>query len=137
MSSKRNVISSLALIAGFAILAGATAAKPGLNNEARITDGLISTAIAYEIGSKCDSLEPRIIQGINFLYELRTEAQTLGYSGAEIDDYIENEAEKDRLEVIARDRLRDMGGVEGEWETYCAVGRAEIATGSQIGQLLR
>ncbi|SMY07794.1 DUF5333 domain-containing protein [Flavimaricola marinus] len=137
MSLKRNLIHSLLLITGFVIVAGATAAKPGLNNEARITNGLIDTAIAYEIGRKCDSLEPRIIQGINFLYELRSHAQSLGYTSAEIDSYIENDAEKDRLEAIARDRLRALGGVEGEWETYCEVGRAQIAAGTQIGRLLR
>lgn len=137
MSSKRYMLQTLALITGFAILAGATAAKPGLSNETRITDGLINTAIAYEIGRKCDTLEPRIIQGINFLYELRNHAQGLGYSGAEIDAYIDNNAEKDRLERIARDRLRSMGGVDGQWDTYCAVGEAQIASGTQIGRLLR
>jgi hypothetical protein len=137
MSSKHHLVTTLALITGFAILAGATAAKPGLPNEPRITDGLIDTAIAYEIGRKCDTLEARIVQGINFLYELRGQAQTLGYTTEEIDAYIDNEAEKDRLEAIARDRLRALGGVDGEWETYCAVGRAQIEAGTQIGRLLR
>ena len=74
---------------------------------------------------------------IEFLWSLEQRARALGYSSAEIDAYVDNDAEKDRLEAIARQRLRDMGGVEGNWETYCAVGRTEISRGSQIGQLLR
>jgi hypothetical protein len=60
----------------------------------------------------------------------------LGYSQREIQAFIEDDAEKDRLEVIARERLRGMGAVEGQPQTYCAVGLAEIAKDSQIGRLL-
>jgi hypothetical protein len=137
MTSKPNLIRTLALILGFSVLAGATAARGQLSREAVITEGLIDTAIAYEIGRKCDSLQARIVQGINFLYSLKAQAAALGYSSGEINAYIENEAEKDRLEAIARERLRALGGVDGRWETYCAVGRAQIAQGTQIGRLLR
>ena len=51
--------------------------------------------------------------------------------------YVDDDAEKDRLEGIARARLADMGAVTGQAATYCTVGRTEIARGSAIGQLLR
>ena len=50
--------------------------------------------------------------------------------------YIDDRAEKARLEAIARERAVAMGVVEGEPETYCAVGRSEIARGSQVGRYL-
>lgn len=137
MTLRSNTLTALALITGAALAAGATTALGDLRNEPVITNGLIDTAIAYEIGRRCDSLEARIVQGINFLYALRAEASALGYSESEINAYIENEAEKDRLEAIARQKLASLGGVDGDWETYCAVGRAQIAEGTQIGQLLR
>ena len=137
MTNRTNLIRSLALIVGVSVGAGATSAVGDLSGETTITDGLIDTAIAYEIGRKCDSLEARIVQGINFLYALRDEASALGYSEAEINAYIDNEAEKDRLEALARQKLRDLGGVDGQWETYCAVGRSQMSQGTQIGQLLR
>ncbi len=137
MSLKSNLATTLALIIGFAVLAGATAAKPALRDDPVIIEGLIATAIAYEVGRRCDSLDARVVQGITFLYSLRAHAEGLGYSGREIDAFIDSKAEKDRLEAMARERLRDKGGVDGEWGTYCAVGRAEIAAGSQIGLLLR
>ena len=124
-----------------ALLCGAPAASaaqdlPPLGEVPVITEGLINTAIAYELDRKCDDLEGRRLQGIAFLWSLESEARRLGYSRQEIEDFIDNDAEKDRLEGIARERLRGMGAVEGEWDTYCAVGREEIAKGSQIGKLL-
>jgi len=109
---------------------------PPLGQQEVITEGLINTAIAYELDRKCDELEGRRLQGIAFLWSLESEARRLGYSRQEIEAFIDDDAEKDRLEGIARERLRGMGAVEGEWDTYCAVGRGEIAKGSQIGKLL-
>ena len=129
---------TLALIAGFGVIAGATAAnQPPLGDVAEIREGLIAAAIAYEIGDKCDSLDARMMRGIAYLNGLRSTAEGLGYSEDEIRAYMEDDAEKDRLEAMARERLRSLGGVEGEWETYCAVGRAEMAADSAIGRLLR
>ncbi len=126
-----------ALILSFGVFAGATAANQPLSEVTVVTEGLITAAIAYEIGDKCDSVDARVTTGINFLWGLKAQASDLGYSDDEIRAYIDDDVEKDRLEAIARDRLRDMGAVEGEWDTYCAVGRAEMAAGTQIGKLLR
>jgi hypothetical protein len=102
-----------------------------------VTEGLIAAGIAYEIGDKCDSIDARLIRGIAFLNGLRDAASDAGFSDAEIDAYIDDDAEKDRLEAIARERLAAMGAVPGDAESYCAVGAAEMAAGSQIGLLLR
>ncbi|WP_246849361.1 DUF5333 domain-containing protein [Rubellimicrobium arenae] len=111
--------------------------RPALGQVESITEGLIDTAIAYEIGERCDGIDGKKLQGLAFLLSLRAEARRLGYSAREIDAFIDDDAEKDRLEAIARQRLRDMGAVEGEWETYCDVGRTEIAKASRIGRLLQ
>ena len=124
-----------------ALLCGAPAALaaqdlPPLGEVPVITEGLINTAIAYELDRKCDELDGRRLQGIAFLWSLESEARRLGYSRREIQAFIDDDAEKDRLEAIARERLRGMGAVEGQWDTYCAVGREEIAKASPIGRLL-
>jgi hypothetical protein len=126
-----------ALVIGFAVLAGATAANPEIGQIPEISEGLINTAIAYEIDRVCDSLAGRRIEGINFLWSLKEQASELGYSDQEIRDFVDNESEQDRLEAIARDRLRGMGAVEGQPETYCTVGRTEMAGQTPIGRLLR
>jgi hypothetical protein len=126
-----------AAAAALALVAGSGAANPEIGRVTHITEGLITTAIAYEIDRVCDELGGRRIAGINFLWSLKDHASSLGFSDAEIRAYVDNKAEKDRLEAIARARLREMGAVEGQPETYCAVGRAEMAAGSPIGRFLR
>lgn len=133
----RYPLRSLALVMGFTIVAGTTAANQSLGQVTRITEGLINTAIAYEVSRVCPSIHPRMVDGLIFLNSLKAHAQTLGFTEAEIDAYTRNRAEKARLEAIARGRLADMGAVEGQPQTYCDVGRAEIIAGSQIGRLLR
>lgn len=124
-------------------LAAAPAAVPALGQDIPrlstfpvITEGLINTAIAYEVDRVCDELGGRFIIGLAFLNSLRAYARDQGASEEEIEAYIDNRPERDRLEAIARGRLRDMGAVEGQPATYCAVGRAQIAADSPIGRLL-
>ncbi len=102
-----------------------------------VSEGIIATGIAYEIGRVCPSLTARVLAGIFFLYELQSYAYDLGYSKAEVDGYINDKDEKIRLEAVARSRLAEMGAVAEQPETYCTVGRQEIAAQSQIGKLLR
>ena len=125
------------LITALALSLTVTAAQAALRDETAVTEGLIAAAIAWEIGDKCDALDARVLRGLSFLSGIKEHARSLGYTDAEIDAFVGDGAEKDRLEAIARDRLRAMGGVEGQWDSYCTVGQAEIAAGSQIGQLLR
>lgn len=126
---------ALGLLAALPTVAAAQDLPP-LGQVEVITEGLINTAIAYELDRKCDELEGRRLQGIAFLWSLESEARQLGYSRQEIEAFIDDDEEKDRLEGIARERLRGMGAVEGQWDTYCAVGREEIAKASPIGRLL-
>ncbi|NAZ35807.1 DUF5333 domain-containing protein [Rubellimicrobium sp. CFH 75288] len=129
-------LSAVGLFATLAAPVSAAAEVPAIGQVEYITEGLIDTAIAYEIGRVCDSLEGRRLQGLAFLWSLEGHARRLGFSNEEIQAYIRNREEKARLEGIARARLRAMGAVEGQAETYCAVGRAEMEKGSRIGGLL-
>jgi hypothetical protein len=110
--------------------------RPPLGQVEVVTEGLIDTAIAYEIGKVCDGIDGRRLAGIAFLWSLQSEARRLGYSRQEVQAFVDDKGEKARLEGIARERLRGLGAVEGQPETYCAVGRAQIAAGSQVGRLL-
>ncbi len=108
-----------------------------LSNVAYVSEGIIATGIAYEIGRVCPSLTARVLAGVFFLYDLQSHAYDLGYSKAEVDGFINDKEEKARLEATARDRLAAMGAVVGQPESYCVVGRQEIALESQVGKLLR
>ncbi len=132
----RRLTGAAALAAGLATAAPAAALGP-LKDVTAISEGLIATGIAVEISDVCDELQPRLLRGIAYLNSLKDHARSLGYSEAQIDAYVDDRAEKRRLEAIARARLAEKGAVEGRPETYCAVGRAEIAADSAIGRLLR
>lgn len=115
----------------------ASPAAADLQNEAQITEGIIAVGMAYEISEQCSSISARRLRGINYLYSLKGVASGLGYTDAEIEAYIDNKAEEQRLEAIARQRLAAMGARAGDADSYCAVGRAEIAKGGAVGRLLR
>lgn len=130
---------TFALAAGPALVFGplpALALGP-LKDVAYVRDGIIAVGIAYEIGDKCGSIEARYLRGLGLLNDLKAHAAGLGYTDAEIDAYIDDDAEKDRLEAVARQQLADLGAVAGDEASYCAVGEAQIAAGTQVGQLLR
>ena len=124
---------SLAIIAALA----ATSATADLRDETQITEGIIAVGIAYEVSQQCPSISPRRIRGINYLYALKGMASDLGYSDAEIEAFIDNKSEEKRLEGIARQRLAARGASAGSPESFCVIGREEMAKGSAIGRLLR
>ncbi|WP_375280528.1 DUF5333 domain-containing protein [Pseudooctadecabacter sp.] len=128
-------LAPLALSAALSVTGAQAQGFPG--DVTRVTEGLIAAGMAIELGDKCDDVRVRYIRGINFLQSLKGALQDEGFSNAEIDAYIDNDAEKDRLEAIARGRLADLGVVTSDPATYCTVARAQINQGTQVGQLLR
>ena len=121
----------------FALTAQTAAALEPLKDVAYVRDGIIAVGIAYEIGDKCGAIEARFLRGLGFLQGLKDHAAGLSYTDAEIDAYIDDDAEKDRLEAVARQQLAELGAVAGDEASYCAVGEAQIAAGTQVGRLLR
>ncbi len=133
---KRFAIST-ALIAATVMGAGYASAQTELKDVTRVRDGIVHVGMAYELSEQCGDLSARLFRGLSFLQSLKNHARQLGYSDAEIDAYINDNAEKDRLEAIARAQLVRLGVVEGNEATYCAVGRQQIEANTRVGWLLR
>ena len=129
----KSLVLSVALSLGTA----AASAQVPLKDVTTVSEGLIATGMAIRISERCDSLEPRVVRGIAYLNSLRQHARDLGYSTEEIDAYIDDKEEERRLIAVAEARLASKGAVEGQPETFCAVGRAEMAADSATGRLLR
>ncbi|WP_386681221.1 DUF5333 domain-containing protein [Loktanella sp. R86503] len=130
----RNFLMSTAVLAMGLTAAGS--AQAALKDEAEIRNGLLVVGMAYEISEKCGSIDARTVRGIQTLLNLKSRARELGYSNSEIDAYVDNKAEKKRLEGIARAQLVQLGVTPGVEETYCTVGRDQMAKNSGIGRLL-
>ena len=120
-----------------AMIAQPALARPALRDVAEVRDGIVAVGIAYEISEKCATIRPRILRGIGYLNGLKSRALELGYSEEEIDAFVNDAGEKARLEAMARARLVELGARAGDPESYCALGRAEIARDSAVGRLLR
>ena len=120
-----------------ALVASTVSAKPPLREVPEIDGTILAVGIADEIRKNCPDISARLIRAVSVVNGLKGKARSLGYSDAEIDAYRKSDVEKARLKA-ERDRYLAAGGVRsGAPATYCALGRAEIEKGGQIGALLR
>ena len=134
---RKAPVLALSIVVAAVGFAGAVSAQSALKDVQRIRDGIIHVGMAYEISERCDSLRPRTFRGISFLNSLKNHANELGFSDAEVDAYVNDDAEKDRLEGIARQQLANLGAEAGNDASYCAVGRAQMDANTRVGWLLR
>ncbi|MEJ5217356.1 DUF5333 domain-containing protein [Cognatishimia sp. D5M38] len=125
------------LIAGLVVAAGAAQAKQDLKDVPSVWNGLLNIGIANEIRETCPSISARMVRAALRLNSIQNEAEGMGYSQAEIDAFRTSEANKAAMRAEGEAYMKNNGVVKGDAETYCALGRAEIAKSSQIGRLLR
>ncbi|ARC37581.1 hypothetical protein A6J80_15480 [Paracoccus yeei] len=124
----------LALIG--AVLASPAAALEPLSQEKYINDRLIAARIADRIRRTCPTIDGRILYAYGEARKLKSYAQKKGYSNAQIDAFLDNRQEKDRIYAVAEDYLKRKGARADDPQSFCAVGRQEIANRSVIGSLL-
>lgn len=108
-----------------------------LRDDPTISEGLISFAIARHIHNRCPSISARQLRAIGFVNSLISNATELGYTRSEIEEFVFDEAEQQRVRAIADERLLARGASADLIEGYCVVGQEEMAANSQIGRLLR
>lgn len=127
----KHVILSLALIATPAF------ALDPINREPHINESLIAGRVGDVIRTTCPTISPRLMVVYSKLKELERYARDKGYSEADFQAFKNDGTEKNRMKAQAAAYLAQAGAVEGDVESYCRVGRAEIAKGSLIGEMLR
>ena len=115
----------------------AVPATAALKDETDIRDRILIVGQAEELSKHCGSVDARRAAGLSFLISTARMAMAKGYSRSEIEAYVENDAEKERLRGIARQQLAAKGVLPGDEASHCRVARAEIAGGTAVGRLLR
>lgn len=128
------------LIAAFATtvaLSAPVSAQADLANETAINDKLFVFALANEIRKACSDISPRMMRALSFRNNLYAEAKAKGYSNSQIDAYIDDKAEQEKMRARANTYLAQFGASLGDTAALCRVGRSEIQKRSQIGALLR
>ncbi len=108
-----------------------------LAEETFINDSLRAGRIGDVIRKTCPTIHARMFVVLGKIEGLKTYALNKGYERADVEAFIRSDTEKARIKAEAAEYLKAAGAVEGQPETFCAVGEAEIAKGSLIGELLR
>ncbi|MFZ5963896.1 DUF5333 domain-containing protein [Thalassococcus sp. BH17M4-6] len=129
----------LITMTGLALALAATTAtaKPSLRDVAEIDDGLLAVALADEIRKTCDDISPRLVRAYSYITALENRAKELGYTEDEIEDHVTSKTEKARMRQRGEAYLKARGVAPDDKAALCALGKQEIAKGSQIGALLR
>ena len=120
-----------------AALAALPAAARTPSDVPEVVERLLVVGMADELRDECGDVSARMIRAVTYLRGTAQAALDAGFSRAEVEAYVEDDAEKARLQAIASDRLRALGAVPGDEASYCAVARAQIAEGTAVGYLLR
>jgi len=116
--------------------ANASALTP-LPKETHINYSLMSAKVADTIRKTCPSISARMFVALGKANALKAYAIKKGYQEPEVRAFLKDPVEKARVKAMAADYLKSHGAVVGDAESYCTVGREEIAKKSLIGQMLR
>jgi len=119
------------------LLAAPVWAKPPLREVAEIDDAVLDVGIADIIRKRCPDISARMVRAVRFAYDVKAKARAMGYSEAEIDAYLDSDAEKARMRARGAAFFKARGVDTSDPQSYCALGRAEIQKSSRIGSLLK
>lgn len=125
-----------AAMMGVGALAAPAAALEPLSQERYINDRLIAARIADRIRRECPSIGARMIYAYSQARALERYALDKGYSREQVDAFLDDKAERKRIYAVAEDYMTRNGVQKGDAESYCRLGRQEIANRTVTGSLL-
>ena len=112
-------------------------AKPEIKDDPEIFSRLVTTAIAHEIRDKCSFIEARKLSATFYVLGILRYAKSQGFSQEEIEAYRDIKTEQDRLRAATYAYLDKNGVDRNKPESHCDLGEKEIASGSQVGKLIK
>lgn len=132
------MIKNTILAMGLLLSLGAPAmAQVALNENDHITESLVAAQVGDILRKTCGSISARYVVVYQKMGELEDYARSEGYTEDEVKAFLKNKAEKARIKALAQDYLNKAGVVDGDEESYCKVGRDEIAKETLAGSLLK
>lgn len=117
-------------------LASPVAALEPLSQERYINDRLIAARVADRIRRECPTLDARVLYAYTQARALERYALDKGYSRQQVDAFLDDKTERQRIYAVAEDYMARNGVQKGDAESYCRLGRQEIANGTVAGSLL-
>jgi hypothetical protein len=115
----------------------AIAAPNSLAEEGDINAGLLAIASADKIRRACGDISPRFWRARSYVNQLKDMARARGYSEAEIDAYINDDTEQDKMRARRNAYFESKGASNLDADSLCRLGRDEIKNRSRIGSFLK
>jgi hypothetical protein len=115
--------------------APASAGHP-LWDDAKISNGLFNLAVADQVRRNCSSISGRMLRGFDHANGLYKHAQSLGYSRAQVKEFIDNKDEQNVLRARVKRYFSANNATVRQKNGLCDLGRREIKKKSVIGELL-
>ena len=130
---------AMALALTLAVLAmpGRAEALQPLVERAYVTDRLVAARVADRIRTTCPDISARFFRVWAEVNALEDWARREGYDRDTVRAFLKNKEARATIYAQAETYLARGGVVAGEVDSFCRLGRAEIAAGSLIGSLLR
>jgi len=120
-----------------AVATAAEAERPPLRENAHIYNSLFAVAVGDEIRKKCPSISARMFRVWRGARELEAYARAEGYTEEEVKTFLRSKKERARMRKLRDAYLKAHGVVAGDAQSYCRLGREEIARNTLTGSLLR
>lgn len=133
---KPTKILSTALILATLGTAAPALAQGTMAQDKYINDRLVAARVADRIRRECPSISLRPIEAWSQARALQSYARKQGNSDAVIDEYLDSRSVKDRIYGIAETYLAQQGAKAGDADSFCRIGRDEIAKNTVSGSLL-
>ena len=133
----QSSVKAVLVAAVLALVAAPARAQVPLAEDPHINEQLMAAAVGDAIRKTCPSISARMVTVYFKMKELEKYARKAGYKEAEVKVFLKDDAEKARIKGVAAQYMAANGVVVGDAESYCTLGRAEIAKGSLIGSLLK
>jgi expansin (peptidoglycan-binding protein) len=111
-------------------------AESKISADAHVTEALVAARKADMIRRTCPSISARPLAVWRATQDLRAYAVGQGYTEEAVKAFLRDPAEKARIAALAEAEMKAGGVDPAVVESYCVLGRAEIAAGSAAGKLL-
>lgn len=126
---------SAALMVALATTASAQAKVP-LRDEAHINGQLLAAQIGDILRKTCPDASARYFVVYAKINALKAYATEKGYTRPEVEAFLDDRTEKQRIRAAAEAYLAEAGAVKGDVESYCRVARDEVRRGTVTGEML-
>jgi len=124
------------LIAAALLAATPAAALEPLSQNSYVNERLVQARVADVLRRGCPSIDARLVRAFREARALKRHALDQGYTEAQIDAFLDSREERQRIYAQADRYMRENGVVNGQPDTFCRLGRDEIARQTIAGSLL-